>query len=298
MTICACSFVLNSVVMVALYRVSSFRTTSHYLMFSMSVDDWLRSVFVLPVAVYGNYVYWWTLDHWYCQYFGLTSTFLGLNSMIHLTALAIERCRRTSNPFDVPPDLKVVKWIILGLWLFAFTWSTFPIIGWSSYSIEPGNFGCSIAWYSTTTSDRAYIVCLFLIFFFVPLITNFYCYTHIYMQIKFLSKRDSKRWGDQSMATTETLKAKKKCTKIALCMVMGFLFAWSPYAIVSMCTTFGYQVTPLATTASAIFAKTSSVYNPIILMFLHKNFRKQLKAMITCSFYRSQSLRNLEVSHV
>lgn len=172
------------------------------------------------------------------------------------------------------------------------------MIGWSSYSIEPGYFGCSITWYSTSTSDRAFTVCLLLLFFVCPLLINLCCYRKIYLQMRILAKRDNDRWGNQSLAAQETLEAKKQCSKIALCMVSGFLFAWSPYAIVSMCTTFGYHVSPLATTAAAMFAKTSSLCNPIVLIFLHRNFRKRLVNMITCSVRRREYLRNTHASYV
>lgn len=285
LVICTCSFLLNTITMVTFHKAFSFPTPSHYLVLSMVVDDWLRTVFVLPVTIYGNHVYWWTLSQWYCHYYGFASTFLGLNSMIHLTALALDRWRKISNPFAVRPDTKDGKIIVLGLWLFTLAWSILPLIGWSSYSQEPGYSGCSVTWYSTKTTDQLYIICLFIVFFFSPILINLFCYISIYLHVKTLSQNDIRRWGENAPATKESLKAKIKSTKMAFSMIMGFLFAWSPYAIVSLCTTFGHPVSPLVTTLAAIFAKTSSMYNPVILVIVHKNFRKTLKTFWTKLFH-------------
>nr|QYF06554.1 ciliary opsin [Macrobiotus polonicus] len=49
-------------------------------------------------------------------------------------------------------------------------------------------------------------------------------------------------------------------------MVAAFLFAWMPYAVVSLIVVFGGDalINPSAAAVPAIFAKSSIVYNPII----------------------------------
>lgn len=63
---------------------------------------------------------------------------------------------------------------------------------------------------------------------------------------------------------------------MAVCI--GFLTAWSPYAIVSMWAAFGNpaKVPPLAFALAAIFAKSSTLYNPIVYLVFKPNFRKSL----------------------
>lgn len=63
---------------------------------------------------------------------------------------------------------------------------------------------------------------------------------------------------------------------MAVCI--GFLTAWSPYAIVSMWAAFGdpAEVPPMAFAVAAIFAKSSTLYNPIIYLVFKPNFRKSL----------------------
>lgn len=63
---------------------------------------------------------------------------------------------------------------------------------------------------------------------------------------------------------------------VAVCI--GFLAAWSPYAIVSMWAAFGNPATvpPMAFAVAAIFAKSSTLYNPIVYLVFKPNFRKFL----------------------
>lgn len=63
---------------------------------------------------------------------------------------------------------------------------------------------------------------------------------------------------------------------VAVCI--GFLAAWSPYAIVSMWAAFGDPATvpPMAFAIAAIFAKSSTLYNPIVYLVFKPNFRKFL----------------------
>ncbi|KAL0186291.1 hypothetical protein M9458_017961, partial [Cirrhinus mrigala] len=55
---------------------------------------------------------------------------------------------------------------------------------------------------------------------------------------------------------------------VAVCI--GFLTAWSPYAVVAI------TVPPIAFALAAIFAKSSTIYNPVVYLVFKPNFRKSL----------------------
>lgn len=71
-------------------------------------------------------------------------------------------------------------------------------------------------------------------------------------------------------------------------MCIGFLTAWSPYALVSMWAAFGStgEVPPIAFAVAAIFAKSSTLYNPLVYLIFKPNFRKLLcrDATLCCRF--------------
>ena len=56
-----------------------------------------------------------------------------------------------------------------------------------------------------------------------------------------------------------------------------FVIAWTPYAAVTLAAQFGSNIeayiNPYTTSLPALFAKTSSIYNPLIYTLRNKEFR-------------------------
>lgn len=66
--------------------------------------------------------------------------------------------------------------------------------------------------------------------------------------------------------------------QLSVAVCMGFLAAWSPYAAVAMWAAFGdaTQVPPDAFALAAVFAKSSTIYNPVVYLLCKPNFRECL----------------------
>lgn len=66
--------------------------------------------------------------------------------------------------------------------------------------------------------------------------------------------------------------------QLSVAVCIGFIAAWSPYAVVSMWAAFGHieAIPPLAFAIPAMFAKSSTIYNPIIYLMLRPNFRRRM----------------------
>lgn len=92
--------------------------------------------------------------------------------------------------------------------------------------------------------------------------------------------------------------------QLSVSVCVGFLAAWTPYAIVAMWAAFGdaSQVPVLAFALSAMFAKSSAVYNPLVYLLFKPNFQKFLSkdlsllqavcAVFCCSRPRIIALRS------
>ncbi len=67
--------------------------------------------------------------------------------------------------------------------------------------------------------------------------------------------------------------------KLSVAVCIGFFAAWSPYAVVSMWAAFGRieNIPPLAFAMPAMFAKSSTIYNPIIYLMLRPNIRRVMR---------------------
>lgn len=74
----------------------------------------------------------------------------------------------------------------------------------------------------------------------------------------------------QESATTQ--KAEKEVTRMVIIMVVAFLVCWVPYASVAfyIFTHQGSNFGPIFMTIPAFFAKSSSIYNPVIYIMMNK----------------------------
>lgn len=66
--------------------------------------------------------------------------------------------------------------------------------------------------------------------------------------------------------------------QLSIAVCIGFLVAWTPYAIVAMWAAFGEatQVPPAVFALAAVFAKSSTIYNPMVYLLCKPNFRECL----------------------
>lgn len=69
-----------------------------------------------------------------------------------------------------------------------------------------------------------------------------------------------------------------------VCISMGFVVAWAPYAVVSFLCIFhqdaGYMA-PEGFVFPALFAKSSHIYNPFIYFYFNTAFRRELRSLLS-----------------
>ena len=69
-----------------------------------------------------------------------------------------------------------------------------------------------------------------------------------------------------------------KLIKMVSLIILMFVVAWTPYAVVTLaaqlCTNIETYINPYTTSLPALFAKTSSIYNPLIYTLNNKDFRR------------------------
>lgn len=66
--------------------------------------------------------------------------------------------------------------------------------------------------------------------------------------------------------------------QLSIAVCIGFLGAWTPYAVIAMWAAFGdaTSVPPGAFALAAVFAKSSTIYNPMVYLLCKPNFRECL----------------------
>lgn len=59
--------------------------------------------------------------------------------------------------------------------------------------------------------------------------------------------------------------------------------AWSPYAVVSMWSAWGFHVPSTTSIMTRLFAKSASFYNPLIYFGMSSKFRKDIAVLLPCT---------------
>jgi c-opsin len=119
----------------------------------------------------------------------------------------------------------------------------------------------------------------------VPMIVICVCYSNILRAVRKVKTeikkganliQSSTRHLHQKQLSFQSEAAEKRSTFMVAVMIGAFLVAWTPYSILALIETFrgkNYEtnssISPILTIIPSLFAKTSSVLNPIIYGFLN-----------------------------
>lgn len=267
----------NSIVLLTFIMDRSLVLPANVLIISIATSDWLMGVMINPLGAAANASESAWFNDTTCTFYAFVSTFLGLGTMLHHAAYALDRYFVLSRPMESQHSMGRMVTVVLILWGFSLMWSLFPLFGWSAYVPEAGRIACSLRWQSAKQGDTFFVICLFAFFYIIPLGVILVSYTLMFVNVRYMTKNAQKIWGVNAAATLETIKAAWKMAKIGLLMFIGFFAAWTPYAVVSFYAAFLSTDFSLITAAfPAMFAKTSNIYNPVIYFFAYKNFRESL----------------------
>lgn len=269
---------LNTLVLVVFVRDRSLRTPSNRLILSIAAGDWSHAMLAYPLGIVSNTSQSWRMSGASCTWYAFITCFLSFGVILHHAAFSIERAI-TINYCQAWISIKgKLNFVIAGLWTFALLWSLCPLFGWSAYVPEGAGVYCSIRWQSSVPRDIAFVACLFVFFFFIPIVAMVTAYSSIYHNMKKLTQNAHGIWGKCAAPTVEAIQAERKTARMAFIMSICFVFSWTPYAVVTLYTiiTTPQDISPLVATLPSLFAKTAVCYNPIIYFLFYKKFRDSI----------------------
>ncbi|XP_073678755.1 opsin 7, group member b [Garra rufa] len=166
--------------------------------------------------------------------------------------------------------------LVVGVWCYAAVFAVGPLSGWGQYGSEPYGTACCIDWHAPiyNTPAMIYIICLFFFCYIVPCTIIILSYTLILLTVRGAQHAVQQHVSPQNkISNVQTL-----LVKLSVAVCIGFLMAWSPYAVVSMWAAFNEPdlVPPIAFALAAMFAKSSTLYNPMVYLVFKPSFRKSL----------------------
>lgn len=79
--------------------------------------------------------------------------------------------------------------------------------------------------------------------------------------------------------------------QISIVICTAFIMAWSPYAVVSMWSAWGFHVPSTTSIITRLFAKSASFYNPLIYFGMSSKFREDVSVLLPCAGERREVVR-------
>uniref|UniRef100_A0A8C5N2L2 G-protein coupled receptors family 1 profile domain-containing protein n=1 Tax=Leptobrachium leishanense TaxID=445787 RepID=A0A8C5N2L2_9ANUR len=266
----------NSLVMLIFVKFDAIRTPINMMLLNISVSDLLVCIFGTPLSFAASVSGGWLIGRQGCEWYGFCNSLFGIVSLVSLSLLSYERYITVLKCAKADVSNYKTAWrYIITSWIYSLFWTLPPLFGWSRYDLESSGVTCSVMWHSDSANNVSYIVCLFLFCLVLPLLIMIFCYGHI---VKVIREQMSR------INLTTAQKRERRLLFMVICMVTCYLLCWMPYGLVSLVTAFGKPgiITPTVSIVPSILAKSSTVINPLIYIFMNKQFYRCFVALLKC----------------
>ncbi|XP_022542359.2 opsin 8, group member b [Astyanax mexicanus] len=273
------SVVGNLLVLIMAYKRSSHIKPPELLSVNLAVTDLGAAVSMYPLAVASSWNHAWLGGNATCIYYGLMGFFFGTASVATLTVMAVVRFS-VSLTIQSPKE-KISKSrvhvLLLGTWLYALLWALFPLLGWGRYGPEPFGLSCTLAWGEMKDHSPSFVISIFSMNLAIPAIIIIFCYFGVALRL-YVSYKSM----DNGNLIPNNVKMQRRLMVIAILISIGFLGCWTPYGIVSLWSIYSSSasIPPYVSMLPCLFAKTSTVYNPLIYYIFSKTFKQQVKQLL------------------
>ncbi|XP_056628624.1 opsin 7, group member c isoform X2 [Triplophysa dalaica] len=274
---CVLSLLGNGMLLFVAYRKRSSLKPAEFFVVNLSVSDLGMTLSLFPLAIPSALAHRWLFGEVVCQCYAMCGVLFGLCSLTNLTALSSVCCFKVCFPnYGNKFSSNHACVMVAGVWCYASLFAVGPLARWGSFGPEPYGTACCINWYypSHNVLAMSYIISLFIFCYVLPCTIIILSYTFILLTV-----RGSRQAVKQHVSPqTKVTNAHTLIVKLSVAVCIGFLTAWSPYAVVAMWAAFSAneQVPPTAFALAAIFAKSSTLYNPMVYLLFKPNFRKSL----------------------
>ncbi|XP_071497631.1 opsin-5-like [Diadema antillarum] len=270
------SIVGNTAVVVISVRKRSKLKPLDFLTINLAITDLVVAVTGYPLAMVSSFKHEWYFGDAGCMWYGFAGFLFGVVSMGTLSTIAIFRyiklCRENVDQYN---SRKCVLRAVLAIWVIAIIITTPPLMGWSRYVLEPYKVSCTVDFADTSAAGLAYTYVIVILAFALPFGIIVVCYAAIARRMIAHNRRINVR---------NNIVLEVRLIKTACAITVAFILTWTPYTIIALWASFE-QVQSIPDSfviIPAFFAKTSSIYSPIIYYIFNKNFRNEVSSFLCC----------------
>uniref|UniRef100_A0A8C5I236 Parapinopsin-like n=1 Tax=Gouania willdenowi TaxID=441366 RepID=A0A8C5I236_GOUWI len=273
------AILLNSTVIIVTLMHKKLRQPLNYALVNMAVADLGTAMTGGVLSVINNAEGSFSLGRTGCVMEGFAVSLFGITSLCTVALIALERMFVVCKPLGQISFQKkhAVGGITLS-WFWSLTWNLPPLFGWGRYELEGVGTSCAPDWHNTDPHNVSYILAYFAVCFAVPFAIIVASYAKLMWTL-----HQSQALGGGAVA-----KGEMKVASMVVLMVLTFLISWMPYASLAMFVVSNpdVKINPLVGTVPVYLAKSSTVYNPIIYIYLNKQvaspFRKYAVPFLLC----------------
>uniref|UniRef100_A0A8C1Z517 Opsin 8, group member a n=2 Tax=Cyprinus carpio TaxID=7962 RepID=A0A8C1Z517_CYPCA len=247
---------------------------------NLAVTDIGMALSMYPLSIASAFNHAWIGGDPSCLYYGLMGMIFSVASIMTLAVMGLVRYLVTGNPPKSGSKFqrKTISILIGVIWLYSLLWAVFPFLGWGGYGPEPFGLACSVDWagYQHSLNGSSFIMALAILCTLIPCVVILFSYTGIAWKL---------HKAYQSVQSNDNLPnsgaVERKVTLMAILISAGFIVSWAPYVFISLWTMFHSDgkdsVAPIVSLLPCLFAKCSTVYNPLVYYVFRKSFRRELR---------------------
>ncbi|CAM4674081.1 unnamed protein product [Lepidochelys olivacea] len=260
----------NGLVLVATWKFKKLRHPLNWILVNLAVADLGETLIASTISVVNQVSGYFVLGHPLCVVEGYTVSACGITALWSLAIISWERWFVVCKPFgNIKFDGKLAIAGIIFSWVWSAVWTAPPIFGWSRYWPHGLKTSCGPDVFSGSSDPgvQSYMIVLMITCCFIPLSVIVLCYLQVWMAIRTVAA--------QQKESESTQKAEKEVSRMVVVMIIAYIFCWGPYTFFACFAAAnpGYAFHPLAAALPAYFAKSATIYNPIIYVFMNRQFR-------------------------
>ncbi|KAG9260618.1 rhodopsin, like [Astyanax mexicanus] len=263
-------FPINAFTLHVTIEHQKLRTPLNYILLNLATANLFMVIGGFTTTMYTALHGYFIFGHAGCNLEGFFATLGGEISLWSLVVLAVERWMVVCKPLKTFRFRQIHACLGVGFsWMMAFSCALPPLLEWSRFIPEGLQCSCGVDYYTESPHlfNESFVIYMFAVHFTIPLTVISFCYTWLLCTVKAAAA------AQQESETTQ--RAEREVTRMVIVMIVAFLICWLPYASIAwyIFTHPGIVVNPLFMTIPSFFAKSSTLYNPVIYVCMNKPFR-------------------------
>ena len=186
---CVMAFAIfgNILVLLAVYRTKSLRTTAAILVVNLAFVDLSITLAVVPFVMTTAVTQEWGLSWRMCKLTGFINAFLTAGQIMALLHISINRYIAVVYPhsYETRCNKRGTISAVLLTWLYSLLWTSLPFFGWGKLGFIRGTLFCNILW----SEEMAYAITVQVMCYFIPGILGAILYLNVYRRVRKQGKR-------------------------------------------------------------------------------------------------------------